>query len=251
MRLRLAVTFSCIVPCLLLLLPAPSTSQNSFVCSRATYYGSPDCLGTPSGACGYGEFGRTINGGDVGAVGRLYRNGTGCGACYQVRCTHAQLCTEEGVHVVVTDHGEGDYTDFILSPRAFVNLAHQNMALDLLAYGVINVEYRRVSCQYPGQNLMFKIQEHSKFPNYLAIIILYQTGQMDILTVELWEEDCQQWREMRRSYGAVWDIVNPPLGPLNLRFQASGDGEVKWVQVGNVIPSDWKAGVAYDSAIQL
>ncbi|XXG43742.1 hypothetical protein AAC387_Pa01g3711 [Persea americana] len=94
-----------------------SCSQDPFICSRATDYGSPDCLGTPRGACGYREFGKTINGGDVGAVCRLYRNGTRCGACYQVR-----------------------------------------------------------------------------FPNYLAFIILYQSGQRDIVAVDLWQEDCREWR---------------------------------------------------------
>ena len=37
------------------------------------------------GACGYGEFGRDINNGEVSGVSsRLWNNGTGCGACYQV-----------------------------------------------------------------------------------------------------------------------------------------------------------------------
>lgn len=36
------------------------------------------------GACGFGEYGRTVNDGNVAGVSRLYRNGTGCGACYQV-----------------------------------------------------------------------------------------------------------------------------------------------------------------------
>lgn len=39
------------------------------------------------GACGFGEFGRTVNDGSVSGVSRLYRNGTGCGACYQVPIT--------------------------------------------------------------------------------------------------------------------------------------------------------------------
>lgn len=37
------------------------------------------------GACGYGEYGRTTNDGQVCAVStRLFKNGAGCGACYQV-----------------------------------------------------------------------------------------------------------------------------------------------------------------------
>ncbi|XP_058106574.1 expansin-like B1 [Magnolia sinica] len=236
---------------LMVLFPALSTSEDPFICSRATYYGSPDCLGTPSGACGFGEFGRNINGGDVGAVAKLYKNGTGCGACYQVRCTQPQLCTEDGVKILVTDHGQGDNTDFILSARGFGKLAHPNMDIELMAHGVIDIEYRRVSCQYPGYNLMFKVHENSRFPDYLAIVILYQAGQKDITAVELWQEDCQQWTGMRRAYGGVWDMANPPKGPLNLRFQVSGDNGQKWVQLRNVIPSNWKAGVAYDSAMQL
>lgn len=56
---------------------------------------------------------------------------------------------------------------------------------------------------------------------------------------------------MRKSYGAVWDMANPPKGPVSLRFQVSGRRGQKWVQLMNVIPSHWKAGVAYDSKFQL
>lgn len=138
MALTLTLAFSCLVSLL-----SHSHSQSTYTCSRATYYGSPEFSGTASGACGYGEFGRDLNGGDVGAVARLYRNGTGCGACYQVRCSNPELCREEGVKIVVTDHGEGDYTDFIMSARGFLKLAKPNMAAELMAYGVIDIEYRR------------------------------------------------------------------------------------------------------------
>lgn len=36
------------------------------------------------GACGYGEYGRSANDANVAGASRLYKNGTGCGACYQV-----------------------------------------------------------------------------------------------------------------------------------------------------------------------
>ncbi|XP_059441340.1 expansin-like B1 [Corylus avellana] len=245
-------TLICLL-CVILLLPAPSTSQDTFTRSRATYYGSPDCYGTPSGACGFGEFGRTVNDGSVAGVSRLYRNGTGCGACYQVRCTTPEYCSDEGVKIVVSDYGEGDTTDFILSPRAFVRLARANVAKELLAYGVIDVEYRRVSCQYSGHNLMVKVHENSRFPHYLALLVIYVAGQNDITAVELWQEDSQQWRGMRRAYGAVWDMANAPTGSgsIKLRFQVCGSAGTKWVQSRNGLPGDWKPGVAYDSAIQL
>ncbi|GMP95647.1 hypothetical protein CsSME_00044611 [Camellia sinensis var. sinensis] len=46
---------------LLVLLPALCYSQDTFMSSRATYYGSPDGLGTATGACGFGDYGRTAS----------------------------------------------------------------------------------------------------------------------------------------------------------------------------------------------
>ncbi|KAJ8768411.1 hypothetical protein K2173_021564 [Erythroxylum novogranatense] len=226
-------------------------SQDYFTSSRATYYGSPDCLGTATGACGFGEYGRTVNDANVAGVSKLYRNGTGCGACYQVRCKVPQLCTDDGVNVVVTDYGEGDKTDFIMSTKAYGRLARPNTAAELFAYGVVDIEYRRIPCQYYGYNLMLEVHESSRFNEYLAIVVLYQGGVNDILAVEIWQEDCKQWIGMRRAYGAVWDLANPPKGAITLRLRVSGSAGQKWVQATNVIPYDWKAGAAYDSTFQL
>ncbi|CAI0417759.1 unnamed protein product [Linum tenue] len=234
-----------------MLLPGLSIGDD-FVCTRATYYGSPDCLGTPTGACGYGEFGRNVNDANVAGVSRLWKNGTGCGGCYQqVRCKAPELCTDEGVNIVVTDYGEGDHTDFILSPRAYGRMARPNCAPELYKYGVVDVEYKRIPCRYAGYNIVVKVKEHSKYPDYLAVVLLYQAGQYDVAAVEIWQEDCKQWRGMRRAYGAVFDVVTPPKGELKLRFQLASSVETTWVESKSVIPGEWKAGATYDSNVQL
>ncbi|KAE8678008.1 Expansin-like B1 [Hibiscus syriacus] len=242
--------------CFVWIMVLPSTlcySQDDFVKSRATYYGSPDCLGTPRGACGYGEYGRTVNDANVAGVSyRLYKKGSGCGACYQVRCKNPQLCTDDGVNIVVTDYGEGDKTDFILSPGAYGRLAKSDKADELYACGVVDVEYKRIPCRYGGYKLQFKVHEHSKYPDYLAIVILYQPGRSEILAAQIWQEDCKEWIFMRRAYGAVFDTTSPPSsGYISLRFQVSGSAGVYWVEASNALPNNWEAGVAYDSDIQL
>ncbi|KAI9089152.1 hypothetical protein K1719_029431 [Acacia pycnantha] len=237
--------------CVMLLLPTLCTSQG-FTSSRATYYGSPDCYGTPRGACGYSEYGRTVNDGSVAGVSGLWKNGSGCGACYQVRCKNAQVCDEYGTYVVVTDYGEGDRTDFVMSPRAYARMGRNpDASEELFKYGVVEVEYRRIPCRYGGYNVVFKVQEQSSYPDYIAIVVLNVAGQNDITAVELWREDCKQWRPLRRAYGVVFDAENPPRGDLMLRFQVSGRGGVYWIQAKNAIPSDWQAGQAYDSQVQL
>ncbi|KAI3791026.1 hypothetical protein L2E82_04562 [Cichorium intybus] len=240
---------------IIVLLPSLCFSQDYYVSSRATYYGSPDCLGTPTGACGYKAYGSSINGGEVTGVSRLFKNGTGCGACYQVRCKSPKHCSEEGTKVVVTDHGEGDNTDFILSVRAYTKLALPGLAEELFSYGVVDVEYKRIPCQYSGYNLMFKVHEHSRFPDYLSLVAIYQAGVSEITAVEIWQEDCQEWVCMRRAYGAVWDLPSPPRGQpegaINVRIQVSGSSGSKWVPLKNLLPSAWKPGAAYDTAIQL
>ena len=106
----------------------------------------------------------------------------------QVRCTNPHLCSYDGVNVVVTDYGEGDRTDFILSPRAYTKLALPNAAKELFAYGVVDVEFKRVSCKYSGyNNAMYKIHENSRFPHYLALVVIYVAGQNDVACVEVWQ----------------------------------------------------------------
>lgn len=67
----------------------------------------------------------------------------------------------------------------------------------------------------------------------------------------LLQEDCKEWIAMRRAYGIVWDMANPPVGSISLRLLVCGSAGLSWVQTNNVIPDYWEPGDVYDSNIQL
>ncbi|KAL6349224.1 hypothetical protein AAG906_033880 [Vitis piasezkii] len=230
-----------------------ATCSDCFTHSRAAYYPNSDELGTETGQCGYGSFGATINDGDVSAASDLYRDGVGCGACYQVRCTNSNYCSDKGVTVVITDHGSGDRTDFIMSKRAFGRMAQTtDAAASLLALGVVDIEYRRVSCSYPSKNITIKIDENSNFPYYMAFVIWYQQGMKDITAVQLCETQNFVCKLLDRSYGSVWTTNSPPSGTLSLRMLFSGDdGDETWVVPINNIPENWKAADIFDTGVQV
>lgn len=107
--------------------------------------------------------------------------------------------------MVVTDFAMGPNTDFVLSFQAFAKLARTNMAKLLIALGVIDVEYKRVPCQYPGTNVKVKVHEKSRYPDYLAIVILYQGGESDITAVEVYEVILQPSNYVIRLNGTIHD----------------------------------------------
>ncbi|XP_052170522.1 expansin-like B1 [Diospyros lotus] len=229
-----------------------ATCSDCFTHSRAAYYPNSDEQGTETGACGFGTFGATINGGDVSAASELYRSGVGCGACYQVRCTNSNYCSDKGVTVVITDQGSSDRTDFILSRHAFSRMAQTNdKATSLLALGVVDIEYRRVPCSYPGKNITFKIDENSNYPHYLAFVIWYQQGKKDITAVQLCETQNLACKLLDRSHGAVWTTTSPPSGPLSIRMLFSDDDDETWVVPVANVPENWQPGKTYDSGVQV
>ncbi|KAH9605898.1 hypothetical protein KSS87_001595 [Heliosperma pusillum] len=238
---------------LVLLICLVLSHSQDFICSRATYFGSADCKGNPSGACGYGEYGRDVNDGYVAAVYGPYRNGTGCGGCYQVRCT-AGWCTDEGVTVVATDYGAGDGTDFIFPAEVYSEMAQPGFEGDLLSCGVVEIEYRRVACDFGGSTLIIKVHKATNYPHYLAIIILYPPGVYDVVGVQIWQEDSQTWRDMRKPYGAVWDMENPPKGgQITFSFLLSATGSVdnaEWINSPTYASTSLQAGATLETGIQ-
>ncbi|KAF8405496.1 hypothetical protein HHK36_010403 [Tetracentron sinense] len=218
--------------------------------TKAAYFSSSSVLS--SGACGYGSLALGLSGGHLAAgVPSLYKKGAGCGGCFQLRCKNTTLCSRKGSKVVLTDLNQNNQTDFVLSSRAFMAMANNGMSRDILKLGIVDVEYKRVPCEYKKQNLAVRVEEISQKPQYLAIKFLYQGGQTEIVGVDVAQVGSSNWGFMSRNYGAVWDTSRVPAGPLQFRLvvTAGYDGKFVWAQ--KVLPADWKAGVIYDSGVQI
>nr|XP_023892648.1 expansin-like A1 [Quercus suber]POE60551.1 expansin-like a1 [Quercus suber] len=217
--------------------------------TKVAYFSKASALS--SGACGYGSLALGFNSGHLAAgVASLYKDGAGCGACFQIRCKNTSHCTKEGTIVTLTDLNRNNQTDFVFSSRAFMAMAQKGMGQDILKLGIVDVEYKRVPCQYKNQNLAVRVEESSQKPNYLAVKFLYQGGQTEIVGVDVAQVDSSNWGFMSHNYGAVWDTSRVPLGALQFRFviTAGYDGKYIWAQ--HVLPADWKSGVIYDSGVQ-
>ncbi|GLJ12222.1 hypothetical protein SUGI_0186820 [Cryptomeria japonica] len=219
--------------------------------SKVSYYSSSEAINV--GACGYESFASTVNNGDVAAASaKIYREGVGCGGCYQIRCTDPEICSESGIKVVVSDFTQDNQTDFVLPSRTFSKMAQPTKSSKLLKMGIVDIEYKRIPCEYPGQNMTVKIDKISNYPYFLAVQFLYQGGQTDIVLVDVAQAGSSNWKYMTRNHGAVWSMQQPPMGPLSLRLVVTSGYDGYWVWAkGPVLPANWKVGSIYDSGVQI
>ncbi|CAN6544761.1 unnamed protein product [Malus baccata var. baccata] len=218
--------------------------------SKAAFFSKSSALS--SGACGYGSLALGFSGGHLAAgVPSLFKGGAGCGACFQIRCKNTTLCTKQGTIVTLTDLNQGNQTDFVLSSRAFAAMAQKGLGQDILRRGIVDVEYKRVPCEYKNQNLSLRVEESSQKPHYLAIKLLYQGGQTEIVGIDVAQVGSSNWSFLSRNHGAIWDTSRVPAGALQFRFVVTAGYDGKTVWAPNVLPVNWKPGVIYDTKVQI
>ncbi|KAL4395095.1 hypothetical protein AHAS_Ahas02G0217700 [Arachis hypogaea] len=219
--------------------------------AQATWYGTPDGAGSESGACSYGK---TVESPPISkltaAVGHyIFRQGYGCGACYEVKCTDNAACSGKPVTVVVSDECPScSGYHFNLSGAAFASIANPGQQDILHKLGQVNLQYRRVSCSF-GSSIAFTIGENSE-PNKLELSMEYVNGDADVHI----ENGPEQGLEISHVWGATWSVfaggysIQPPFNfTLVQRYPNGTKG--KTILVPNVFTQYWKIGQVYQSTI--
>ncbi|XP_057950916.1 expansin-B15-like [Malania oleifera] len=224
--------------------------------AKATWFGAPNGAGTDGGACGFGSaVSQPPYSSVVSAAGpSLFKSGTACGACYQVKCTSDPSCSGRPVRVVIIDSCPGgpcasDSAHFDLSGTAFGRLAYPNNAERLRAKGVLDIQYMRVPCNYGGKKIAFRVDVGSN-PYYFAVVTEFEGGDGDLISVELKDSSAwSNWRSLRQSWGAVWmlNAAYPLKPPFSLRLRTQYTG--KTLVASNVIPWGWSPGNIYQSTV--
>ncbi|XP_050238609.1 putative expansin-B2 [Mercurialis annua] len=231
------------------------SSDSDWSPAGATWYGGPTGAGSDGGACGYQNAVDQAPFNSLIAAGNptIYKSGKGCGACYQVKCSSHSACSGNPVTLTVTDECPGctsEAVHFDLSGTAFGGMATSGHADQLRNAGVLQIQYKKVPCNYPGRSVVFRVDSGSN-PHYFATLIEYEDGDGELRSMELKEalDEEESWMPMQQSWGAVWRLNSDSVlrGPLSLRLTSLESG--KTIVASGVIPAGWQPGKTYRSVV--
>ncbi|XP_065864422.1 putative expansin-B2 [Euphorbia lathyris] len=229
------------------------SNTQSWSPAGATWYGPRNGAGSDGGACGFQDtveippLSKLVSAGGPS----LFKSGKGCGACFQVKCTTNSLCSGNPVQVVITDECPGctaEAVHFDLSSTAFGAMAISGHADQLLNVGVLQIQYIRVPCNFPGATVAFHVDLGAN-PYYFSTVIEYEDGGGEVGSVELQQGGSNSWLPMSQSWGSVWKLNSGSAltGPISLRLTSLESH--KTIVANAVIPAGWKPGQTYRSIV--
>uniref|UniRef100_A0A0E0IWC3 Expansin-like EG45 domain-containing protein n=1 Tax=Oryza nivara TaxID=4536 RepID=A0A0E0IWC3_ORYNI len=227
--------------------------------ARATWYGAPTGAGPDDngGACGF----KNVNQypfSSMTSCGNepIFKDGKGCGSCYQIRCNKDPSCSGNIETVIITDMNYYPVAryHFDLSGTAFGAMAKPGLNDKLRHSGIIDIQFRRVPCNYPGLKINFHVEEGSN-PVYFAVLVEYEDLDGDVVQVDLMESKSAYggatgvWTAMRESWGSIWrlDSNHRLQAPFSLRIRSDSG---KTLVANNVIPANWSPNSNYRSIVQ-
>uniref|UniRef100_A0A804LN93 Expansin-B4 n=2 Tax=Zea mays TaxID=4577 RepID=A0A804LN93_MAIZE len=229
------------------------TADPGWDAARATWYGAPTGAGPDDdgGACGF----KNVNLPPFSAMTScgnepLFKDGKGCGSCYQIRCQNHPACSGNPETVIITDMNYYPVAKyhFDLSGTAFGAMAKPGRNDELRHAGIIDIQFKRVPCNYPGQKVTFHVEEGSN-PVYFAVLVEFEDGDGDAVQVDLMEANSASWTPMRESWGSIWrlDSGHRLTAPFSLRITNESG---KTLVADHVIPANWVPNTYYRSIVQ-
>ncbi|CAL4915291.1 unnamed protein product [Urochloa decumbens] len=223
--------------------------------AHATFYGDETAAETMGGACGYGNLYATGYGTDTAALSTtLFKDGYGCGTCYQIRCAGSPWCRSGSPSITVTatnlcppnwaqDSNAGGWcnpprTHFDLSKPAFMRMAQWRA-------GIVPVVYRRVPCVRSG-GLRFALQGNAY---WLLAFVMNVAGAGDVAEVAVRSGGAgAAWVRMGHNWGASYQAF-AQLGGRALSFRVTSYTTRQTVIAADVAPPNWCLGLTYQASV--
>lgn len=225
-------------------------TPGSWKSAHATFYGGSGGSETTTGSCGYTDTVSQGYGLQTAALSTvLYNNGTGCGACFEIKCDRSpQWCKPNQPSIFVTATNwcppnwaqSSDNGGWCNPPREHFDLS-MPMFLEIAEYkaGIVPVNYRRVPCKKEG-GIRFTFNGHRY---YTQILVWNVAGAGDVQSVAV-RGSKKRWISLSQAWGQRWATGEDLTGqPLSIRVMTSDRRKSTSLKVA---PADWQFGQTYE-----